>query len=87
MMRVHGMKVIYLTAGGLMDALKREYDMWSQKVYHEKSAEVIVPDHELVREGLNLAQVLRMNVTERAQCSQMLERDSSLENRTESENR
>ena len=41
-MRVHGMKVIYLTTGGLIDVLKQKYEVRSEKVCYEKSAEVIV---------------------------------------------
>ena len=55
MVRVHGMKVIYLTTGGLMDVLKYKYDMRSEKVYHEKSAEAIVFNYGFFfEEGLNL---------------------------------
>ena len=42
MMRVYGMKVIRLTAGGLTDVLKRKYEMRLEKIYCEKSAEIIV---------------------------------------------
>ena len=38
----HGVKVIYLTTGGLTDMLKQEYEAWSKQVYREKSAEAIV---------------------------------------------
>lgn len=55
MVRVHGMKVIYLTTGGLMNVLKYQYDIRSQKVYHEKSAEAIVFHYDFFfEEGLNL---------------------------------
>ena len=43
-MRVHGMKVIRLTAGDLTDVLKRSCEIRLKKIYCEKSAEIIVPD-------------------------------------------
>ena len=42
MVRVHGMKVICLTTGDLTDARKRSMKCGRNKVYREKSAEVIV---------------------------------------------
>ena len=55
MMRVHGMKVIRLTVGGLTDVLKRKYETRLKMIYCEKSAEIIVPDdYDKVREGWNL---------------------------------
>ena len=55
MMRVHGMKVIRLTVGGLTDVLKRKYETRLKMIYCEKSAEIIVPDeYDKIREGLNL---------------------------------
>lgn len=43
MWRGHGGKVICLTTGGLMDMWKQSMKHGRNKVYHEKSAEAVVP--------------------------------------------
>lgn len=48
------MKVNCFTAGDLMDMRKQSMNHGRKKVYHEKSAEAIVPYNYLVWEGLNL---------------------------------
>lgn len=53
MMQVDGMKVNYLTTGDLTDTVICTCSQWSQKVYCEKSADVIVLE-ELLEEGQNV---------------------------------
>jgi hypothetical protein len=43
MWRGHGGKVINLTTGDLMDMWKQSMKHGRKKVYHEKSAEAVVP--------------------------------------------
>ncbi len=43
MWRGHGGKVVSLTAGDLMDMWKQRMKHGRKKVYHEKSAEAVVP--------------------------------------------
>lgn len=52
-MRIYGMKVIRLTTGGLTDVRTFFFGSTANNC-REKSAEVIVPTHELFWEGLNL---------------------------------
>jgi len=62
MWRGHGGKVICLTTGALMDMRKQSMKYGRNKVYHEKSAEAIVPGNLILtysweiikREGPNL---------------------------------
>jgi len=54
MEQIDGMKVIVLTRGGLTDMPKRSMKHGRNKVYREKSAEVIVPHNYSMREGPNL---------------------------------
>ena len=54
MKQIDGMKVIVLTRGGLTDMKKLSMNHGRNKVYREKSAEVIVPQNYRMWEGLNL---------------------------------
>jgi hypothetical protein len=44
MMPVYGMKVLRLTVGDLLDVRKQGMKHGFNKIYREKSAEIIVPD-------------------------------------------
>ncbi len=47
----HGVKVGCLTTGGLMDVWKQSKKHGRNKVYHEKSAEAIVPRDDYLGKG------------------------------------